>query len=107
MLQDPFLLDTTLNFSTDHRTRIMFFALNADLLPGENPSAVTAQVEDAQARVFPIAAEFVGPVIVPNLNGLSEIVIRLPDGLAGSSGDVQVSITLRGKTSNKARFRLR
>ena len=107
MLADPFPLDTIFNFSTDHRTRIMFFALNADLLPGEIPSAVTAQVEDAQARVFPVAADFVGPVMVPNLNGLSEIVITLPDGLAGSSGDMQVSITLRGKTSNQVRFRMR
>ena len=107
MLADPFPLDTTFNFSTDHRTRIMFFALNADLLPGEISSAVTAQVEDPQARVFPVAADFVGPVIVPSLNGLSEIVITLPDGLAGNSGEMQVSITLRGKTSNKVRFRMR
>src|SRR5258708_17286709 len=83
MLPDPFPLDTTFNFSGDHRTRIMFFALNADLLPGEISSVVTAQVEDPQARVFPVAADFVGPIIVPNLNGLSEIVITLPDGLAG------------------------
>ena len=107
MLADPFPLDTTFNFSTDHRTRIMFFALNANLLPGEISSAVTAQVEDPQARVFPVAADFVGPVIVPNLNGLSEIVITLPDGLAGNSGEMQVSIMLRGKTSNKVRFRMR
>src|SRR6266850_1586813 len=107
MLADPFPLDTTFNFSGDHRTRIMFFALNAELLPGENASAVTVQLEDAQARVFPVAADFVGPVMVTNLNGLSEIVIRLPDELAGISGDMQVSITLRGKTSNKVRFRMR
>jgi len=107
MLADPFPLDTTFNFSTDHRTRIMFFALNANLLPGEISSAVTAQVEDPQARVFPVAADFVGSVIVPNLNELSEIVITLPDGLAGNSGEMQISITLRGKTSNKARFRMR
>jgi hypothetical protein len=107
MLADPFLLDNIFNFSTDQRTRIMFFAYNADLVDGENSSAVTALVEDAQQRVFPVAAEFVGPVTIPNLNGLSEIVIRLPDGLAGTSGEVQVSITLRGKTSNKLRFRMR
>jgi glucose/arabinose dehydrogenase len=107
MLPDPFLLTTTFNFSLDNRTRIMVFAFNADLVPGENASAVTAQVEDAQLRVFSVPAEFVGPMTVPNLNGLTEIVFRLPDGLTGTSGDVFVSITLRGKISNKVRFRMR
>jgi glucose/arabinose dehydrogenase len=107
MLPDPFLLTTTFNFSLDNRTRIMVFAFNADLVPGENASAVTAQVEDAQLRVFSVPAEFVGPMTIPNLNGLTEIVFRLPDGLTGTSGDVFVSITLRGKTSNKVRFRMR
>jgi glucose/arabinose dehydrogenase len=107
LVPDPFLLTTPYNFSLDNRTRIMVFAFNADLVPGENASAVTAQVEDAQLRVFSVPAEFVGPMTVPNLNGLTEIVFRLPDGLTGTSGDVLVSITLRGKISNKVRFRMR
>jgi glucose/arabinose dehydrogenase len=106
MLPDPFPLDTTFNFSGDHRTRIMLFALNADLLPGESASAVTARVEDGQLRTLPATVEFVGPINVPNLNGLTEIVVRLPDELAGTSGDVFVSITLHGKTSNRVRFRM-
>src|SRR5688572_1655059 len=48
MLRDPFLLTDVFNFSSDQRTRIMFFALNVDLLPGETSSAVTCQIEDAQ-----------------------------------------------------------
>ena len=106
-LPDPFLLTTPINFSLENRTRIMVFAFNADLLTGENASAVTAQVEDAQLRVFSVPAEFVGPMTIPNLNGLTEIVFRIPDGLTGTSGDVFVSITLRGKISNKVRFRMR
>ena len=107
MLPDPFLLTAPYNFSLDNRTRIMVFAFNADLVTGENASAVTTQVEDAQLRVFSVPAEFVGPMTVPNLNGLTEIVFRLPDGLTGTSGDVFVSIMLRGKVSNKVRFRMR
>jgi hypothetical protein len=106
MFPDPFLLTNPVIDSTDHRTRIMFFALNTDLLPTENASAVNAQVETSQGTVI-VVSEFVGPIIVPGLNGLSEIIIRLPDSLVGRTGDVLVTITLRGKVSNKLRFTLR
>jgi hypothetical protein len=39
ILPDPFSLNPTFGFSMDQRTRIMLFALNADLLPSENASA--------------------------------------------------------------------
>lgn len=100
MLRDPFSLFTTLNFSSDHRTRLMLFAVNFELLPGENASAVTAEVENAvhtMAQSMPV--EFVGRV--PGYYWLTEVVVRLPD-LPGN-GDVFVSITLHGRTSNKAR----
>ena len=42
MFRDPFPLTTPFNFSSDGRTRVSFFALNLDLLPGETVSAVTA-----------------------------------------------------------------
>lgn len=103
MMRDPFGLSPAWDFSTDHRTRIMLFALDADLLPGETSAALTAQAEDALHMVYPLTVEFVGKV--PDLNWLTEVVVRLPDGFA-VSGDVYVSITLHGKTSNKVRFRL-
>src|SRR6185503_14105579 len=43
MLRDPFPLTNTLNFSSDNRTRVMLFAMNLDLMPGEDGTAVTAQ----------------------------------------------------------------
>ncbi|HEX6719094.1 MAG TPA: PQQ-dependent sugar dehydrogenase, partial [Pyrinomonadaceae bacterium] len=43
MVRDPFPLTNTFNFSLDQRTRLMLFAMNFDLLPGENSSAVTAR----------------------------------------------------------------
>lgn len=104
MLRDPFALTTAFNFSSDQRTRIMFFAINADLLPGENSSAVTCQIEDAQQMNHPATVEFVGKV--PDFNWLTEVVIKLPDSLVGN-GDVFISITLHGQTSNKARIKIR
>lgn len=99
MLRDPFFLDKAFDFTSDHRTRLMLFAVNAELLSGEGASAVTAEVEDALGMVHPMPVEFVGTV--PGYYWLTEVVVRLPD-LPGS-GDVFVSITLHERTSTKAR----
>lgn len=103
MMRDPFPLRTTFNFSSDHRTRIILVAGNADLLPGENASAITAQAEDSLLMVYPLTVEFVGKV--PGFDWLTEIVVKLPESVAGT-GDVMVSITLHGKVSNKARIKI-
>ena len=92
MMRDPFPLATTRNFSLDHRTRLALFATNADLLG----DVVTAQVESGP-QVIPLQVEYAGKI--PGFE-ITMIVVRLPDGLPGS-GDVQISIILRGLTSNK------
>jgi glucose/arabinose dehydrogenase len=102
MLRDPFSLFTNLNFSSDHRTRLMLFAVNSELLPGEDASAVTAELEDALGVPHPMTVEFVGKV--PSYYWLTEVVVRLPD-LPGN-GDTFVSITLHGRTSTKTRVRI-
>jgi uncharacterized protein (TIGR03437 family) len=103
MMRDPFPLNTAFNFSLDHRTRIILLATDADLLPGENNSALTAQGEDSLLMVYPLTVEFVGKV--PGFDWLTEIVVKLPESVAGN-GDVLVSITLHGATSNKARIKI-
>ena len=103
MMRDPFPLNTAFNFSSDRRTRIILLASNADLLPGENSSAVTAQAEDSLLMVYPLTVEFVGKV--PGFDWLTEIVVKLPESIAGN-GDVLLSITLHGRTSSKARIKI-
>ena len=103
MMRDPFPLADLFNFSSDNRTRLMLFGINLDLLPSENSSAVTARAEDAQINVYPLIVEYAGPV--SNLAGTSEVVVRLPDNLPAAQ-DIFVSVTLRGQTSNKVRFRM-
>ncbi|HYR74724.1 MAG TPA: PQQ-dependent sugar dehydrogenase [Pyrinomonadaceae bacterium] len=103
MLRDPFPLTNTLNFSSDNRTRVMLFALNLDLLPGEDNTAVTAQAEDSLLNAYPLTVEFVGKV--PAYGWLTEVVVKLPDNLP--TGDVMVSITWHARTSNKARFKIK
>lgn len=87
------------NFSHDQRTRIMLLARNLNLLPGEDASAVTAQAEDADHKVYVFPVEYAGPV--PNFEWLQQVVVRIPDALS-DAGQVQVSISCHGMTSNKA-----
>ena len=102
-VRDPFSLRTTHNFSSDQRTPLSLFALNVDLLPGENISVVSAQAQDEQHRIFSLPVEFVGKV--PNLDWLTQINLLLPEELS-AGGDLSVSISLRGLPSNKVTIRI-
>ena len=103
-IRDPFPLTNLFNFSADHRTRLMFFGMNMDLIAGENSSAVTARAEDGSGNVFPLVVEFVGKV--PGFDWLTQIVVRLPDNTP-TGQTLFVSATLRGKTTNKVTVRMR
>jgi uncharacterized protein (TIGR03437 family) len=97
-MRDPFALTNPLNFSLDQRTRVMLFAVGLELMPGEDISVVTAQAEDSAHGTYPLAVEYVGKV--HSLDVFTQVNVRLPDGIAGT-GDVLVSISLRGAASNK------
>lgn len=96
--RDPLPVVTRNNFSTDRRTRLALFGINMELMPGEDASAVTATARDSQFRNHGLNVEFVGKG--PNLDWLTQVVVRLPDGLA-QAGDVWISTSLRGQTSNE------
>ena len=102
-VRDPFPTSTLYNFSTDHRTRIMIFASNAQLLSGESLSLVTAQVE-LGTQVVPVEVEYVGPLT--GVPGVSMVVIKLPETIAMLM-DAQVRISVRGLPSNKALVAIR
>ncbi len=104
MMRDPFPLVTILNLSFDQRTRVMLFAINVELMPGENSSVVTAQAEDSQHRVYQLPVEFVGKV--PDFNWLTQVIVKLPDDLPHNE-DVRVSLNLRGVTSNQALIKIK
>lgn len=98
--RDPLRPSNPHNFSADGRTRVMLFATGVHLQPGEGSSVVTVQAEDAQQRAFQLVVEHVGPV--PGHEWLTQINVRLPDGLAGPL-DVWVTVRLRGAAvSNRA-----
>jgi hypothetical protein len=100
MVRDPFPLTNVFNFSADRRTRLMLFGMNLNLLPGE---VLTARAEDAALNVYPLTVEFVGKV--PGFDWLTEVVVRLADNTPAAQS-IFVSVTLHGRTSNKARVRM-
>jgi glucose/arabinose dehydrogenase len=104
MLRDPFALINQFNFGVDNRTTLMLFVTNLELLPGENSSAVTARFQDVNATVFPLVVEFVGQL--PGVDGVSQVIVRLPANTPANQ-PIFVSVTLRGRTSNLARIRMK
>jgi choice-of-anchor B domain-containing protein len=101
--REPFAVNSTLNFSPDGRTRVMLFASNVNLAPGEPQTVVTAQAEDAAGRVYPLTVEYVGRF--PDFERVTQVVVVLPGELA-NAGDVSVSLSLRGTPGNKALIRI-
>jgi hypothetical protein len=100
-VREPFSLDSPIQFGgLDHRTRIMLFTMNFELLPTENISVVTADAEDGAHRIYPLTVEYVGRV--PGLDWLGCIVVRLHDDMQ-NLGDVLTRITVRGVPSNRVR----
>jgi len=95
--RDPFKVTSPLNFSSDQRTRVILFALNVNLLSGETASAITARAVSANGGVYDLAVENV--MKVPGYDWLSGVVVRLPQD-PSLSGNITVTITLHGATSN-------
>jgi len=93
-VRDPFKVTNPNYFGADLRTRIIIFPTNLKLAPG---LVVTAQAVDSQQTHFVLPVEFVGSL--PTFPGFTQVVVKLPDGIV-NAGDLQVTITVRGKTSN-------
>ena len=100
-LDGPFPLTSTLLSDGRNRTRIIVFGTDLGLLPGEDAEAVTAEAVDAAQVRYPLRVEFIGPL--PDLPQVSQIVLRLT-GQLDDKGEVFVSVTVHGRTSNKVRI---
>ena len=98
--REPFNAIARLPFSSDGATRLMLFAMNLNLQPGETVTAVTADAEDANHITYTLPVEYVGPV--PDQTWATSIIVRLPETL-GDTGDVLVRIRYRGVNSNRVR----
>lgn len=100
-LAPPLQFNYSFPWDIDTRTRVTLFAMNFDLQPGEDISAVTADAEDASHHIHPLTVEYVGNVT--GLGWLCYVVLRLNDDM-GDTGDVLVRLNVHGKSSNRLRL---
>lgn len=108
---EPFPLTSSVQFSSDPRTRVCIFAMNVELLPGEGLNAFSAEAEDSAKNRYALTVEYVGQVppavdsqgnITSDFRGISMIVVRLNDAM-GDVGDVLLRLNLHGMSSNQVR----
>ena len=99
--REPFAPTASLPFGSDSATRVVLFAQNLQLQPGETSTSVIADVEDADHHIYDLTVEHVGPV--PDQPWVTSIVIRLADDLV-DVGDVLLRIRYRGVSSNRVRL---
>ena len=93
---EPFSITSNVNFSTDHRTRILLFTYGYKLESGD-PVAASVTAEDALGTIHPLTVEFAGNV--PQFPWLTQVIVKLSDQLT-LTGDVKIKITRLGRTSN-------
>lgn len=99
--REPFDPAAAIRFGADDRTRVMLFARNLTLQPGDTASDITAEAEDGSHKVYALKVEHVGPV--PGQSWVSSVIVRLSEEM-GDVGDVLVKITYRGLSSNRVRL---
>jgi len=100
----PFQISSPLNLGNDHRTRIILFATNLDLLSGETVASVTVRATDSRGLSYGLAVEQVAKV--PGFAWLTAIFVRLPDDQT-INGDMLVTLSIRGVTTNTVRIGIR
>jgi hypothetical protein len=104
-LRDPFPvlnLNDFLNLGSDSNTRVILFAANLQLAPGEAASSVTVNVVDSNSQTFDIPAEDVRPLAnTPYV----QVIFRLPNNLA--IGTCRVRIKFHSQTSNQGTIRIK
>ena len=96
---DPFPLTNNNNFSADHRTRIILFVTNFELLPGEDFNTVVSARLTSQQGTVNLPVEYVGKV--PGHSWLTSVVVCL-DQQVVTVGDLTIYLTLRGVDTNSA-----
>ncbi|HEX6718748.1 MAG TPA: Calx-beta domain-containing protein, partial [Pyrinomonadaceae bacterium] len=101
MTADPFSLTNPFNLDNqDHRRRVSLFVWRLGLLPTDTAANVTVTAEDGVGGVYSLAVEYVG-AFTP-VDGLTQIVVRLPDSINDAPGDLSVKVQLHGPASNSA-----
>jgi len=96
--RDPFPADNRLNFSSDHRTRLMLLCANLDLQPGEGPEIASVSADDGKGHNYPLTVEWIGRL--DGFDWITVIIARLPDPLM--NGDqLTIGLAAHNQSSNQ------
>lgn len=98
--RDPFSLTEPFYFGTDKHRRVALFVWRLGLLPGDTAANITVTAHDGAGGTYNLAVEFVGPLA--GVDGVTQVVVRLPDTVAGAPGDLFVKVQLHGPASSEA-----
>jgi CSLREA domain-containing protein len=102
--RDPFSLLNPFNLSDDHRRRVTLLVWRLGLLPGDTTSNLTVVAEDSVGMTYPLTVENVSAV--PDLAGVSQVVVILPDNVIGAPRELWLTVKLRGPATNRASIRI-
>jgi hypothetical protein len=97
--RDPFSLTNPFNLSPDLRRRISLFVWRLGLMPGDGAANLTVVAEDDQGGSYTLVVEQV--TSLAGIADVTQVVVRLPDNVAGTPRDLQTKVKLRGLFSNK------
>jgi len=103
-LRDPFSIVTipeAFANGPDRNTRVVLFARNLQLNPGEAASAVVVRLQSSTFQLFDLPAQDVRPI--PGTE-FTQVIIRLPDNV--SPGTCGVTIRAHTRISNIGTFRI-
>jgi hypothetical protein len=103
-LRDPFgIVSIPERFATgpDRNTRVVLFAQNLQLNPGEAASAVVVRLQSSTFQLFDLPAQDVRPI--PGTE-FTQVIIRLPDNV--SPGTCTFNIRAHTRISNIGTFRI-
>ena len=98
--REPFSATAPVKFGADSQTRIMLFAMNLSLQPGDTAGSVNISAEDFAHHVYQLPVEYIGSV--PNQPWATSVVVRLSDDM-DDLGDVLVRLSYLGVSSNRVR----
>ena len=99
-MRDPFSTLEPNYFSTDKRRRVALYVWRLGLLPTDTAANLTVTAHDGVAGVYVLTVEHVSAFT--QVDGVSVIVVRLPETVIGAPRDLFFKIQLRGPASNEA-----
>jgi hypothetical protein len=102
--REPFRIVSPFNLSGDHRTRIVLFAAKLDFLAGEGITSVSVRAVDSRGIFYDLPVEQVRKV--PGQSWLAAVIVRLPEDQS-ISGDLRVTLAMRGAFTNTVRVAIR